>query len=108
MSEFENEEFEGEDTEDEDLAEEYRADQETFNTDDSQDEFFNTYGFKHECHCADDWETGNLGVVSVCFLSMIQDAMEALEELNKAKSGGDAENAQLRVKLVEAGIDPDA
>lgn len=82
------------------LHEEYQEGQDEHN---NTDNFLQTYGFEHECACADDWAEGNLGVVSICYLSMVQEALDQLEdsriELDKTKS----ENAELRLQVVGLG-----
>lgn len=93
------------DAESEDVTEEFRAEQDALN---ESDEFFQTYGFEHVCRCADDWDEGNLGVVSVCYLNMCSDGMEHLKEANTEVRELKAKNAQMRIQLIEAGVDPDA
>lgn len=39
-------------------------------------DFEDLYGFKHDCHCAEDWEEGNVGMVSECYRDMVNDALE--------------------------------
>jgi len=69
------------------LLSHYEAEQDEFN--EAEAEFTAKYGFVHKCRCAEDWDAGNLGVVSVCYLNMVNDAMETLaskmEELKDAK-----------------------
>lgn len=86
------------------LSVQYHAEQDELN---AEDTFFNTYGFKHECHCANDWDEGNVGVVSVCFLNMCTEAMDALKERIQEVRQLRAQNAQFRVALVEQGTNPD-
>lgn len=64
-------------------------------------EFAARYGFVHECHCAEDWDTGNLGVVSVCYLNMCRDALEHLANARGEISEKDAEIAALRIELAD-------
>lgn len=65
-------------------------------------EFAARYGFVHECHCAEDWESGNLGVVSVCYLNMCRDALEFLAGARSEIQEKDAEIAALRIELADA------
>lgn len=65
-------------------------------------EFAARYGFVHECHCAEDWESGNLGVVSVCYLNMCRDALEFLASARTEIQEKDAEIAALRIELADA------
>lgn len=78
------------------LHEQYQNDQDELN---NSDDFAQTYGFEHNCTCADDWAEGNLGVVSICYLEMVSQALDKLEEarieLDKAK----ADNAELRMEM---------
>lgn len=60
-------------------------------------EFTEKYGFVHECHCAEDWAKGNLGVVSMCYLDMVVDAMGTLEKVNLEIKELKRENARLRI-----------
>lgn len=66
------------------------------------EEFAARYGFVHDCHCAEDWDTGNLGVVSVCYLNMCRDALEHLATARAEIIEKDAEIAALRVELADA------
>lgn len=89
----------------EDLSGQYHEEQNELN---ESDDFYKVYGFEHHCRCADDWDEGNLGVVSVCFLNMCTEAMEHLKARVENERILRAQNAQFRVMLVEAGYDPDA
>lgn len=88
------------DPEFEEAIEQREAEQAEFN--ERADEFLDRYGFKHECHCAEDWAEGNLQLVSVCYLSIIGDALDELEkkiaELKEIKR----ENARLRIELADS------
>src|SRR5207247_83363 len=103
-------EYEGEDREEEeefqqdmeDILSYYQEEQEGFNTDESRREFVSKYGFDHDCHCAVDWEEGNLGVVSMCYLGMISDAMNTLEEKIEELRAVHKENAKLRIQLADS------
>lgn len=59
------------------------------------DVFVETYGFEHNCRCADDWAEGNVGLVSNCYLGMTETAMENLAETRK-------ELSKTKTELVEA------
>lgn len=93
---------EGEDFEEgmEELMSHYEQETQTFN--DAEEEFVEKYGFVHKCRCAADWEEGNLGVVSVCYLGMVTDAMETLaakvDELKSTKR----ELAILKIERADA------
>lgn len=84
----------------EELMQHYTAETTEFN--EASEEFTEKYGFVHNCRCAQDWEEGNLGVVSVCYIGMVTDALDALEgkvvELKNAKR----ELAGLRIKLADS------
>lgn len=100
MSEFDetpNEEFEPED--DDEVSEvEYQEEQDAVN---NSDDFRARFGFDHECHCADDWAIGNLGVVAVCYLNMCRDAMEHLAVARAEIATKDDEIAELRIQVAD-------
>lgn len=85
-------------------GQEYEEDAEHINDDGdiaSAEEFFEKFGFQHECHCAEDWATGNLGVVSICYLNMCKEALENLESTREELAAVTDEVAELRVALAE-------
>jgi hypothetical protein len=63
--------------------------------------FQRKYGFEHNCRCAQDWDVGNLGVVSVCYLNMCSDALDHLAEAIIELGEKDDEIAALRVQLAD-------
>jgi hypothetical protein len=86
-------------SEDDEVSEvEYQDDQDAVN---NSDDFRARFGFDHECHCADDWSVGNLGVVAVCYLNMCRDAMEHLASARQEISQKDDEIAALRIQLAD-------
>ena len=90
--EFEgNEEYENED------AEHINEDGEI----QSAEEFFEKFGFTHDCHCAEDWATGNLGVVAICYLNMCKEALEQLETIRTELVAAQDELAELRILEAE-------
>ena len=74
----------------------YEEEEKEFN--EAEAEFTDRYGFVHKCRCAQDWAEGNLGVVSVCYLNMVADAMDTLERVNKELKEAKRENARLRIE----------
>src|SRR4051794_26242707 len=82
MSELDNWDDDGGFVSDEDddtfdeLSEQYHEEQDELN---EGELFQQKYGFPHNCTCADDWDSGNVGLVSVCYLGMVSDAMDTLE-----------------------------
>lgn len=92
-----DEEYEPEDG-DEVSEVEYQEDQDAVN---NSDDFRARFGFDHECHCADDWAVGNLGVVAVCYLNMCRDAMEHLASARQELAQRDDEIAALRIQLAD-------
>lgn len=80
----------------------YKQEQDELN---ESDEFVKLYGFEHNCRCAEDWAEGNLGLVSECYLGMCRDALDNLRETREQLATVEAENAQFRIQLVEAGVD---
>lgn len=100
----ENNEYDGteefEPNEDDEVSEvEYASEQDAVN---NSDDFRSRFGFDHECHCADDWAVGNLGVVAVCYLNMCRDAMEHLAAARKELAAKDNELAELRIQVADA------
>ena len=45
-------------------------------------EFEATYGFKHECHCGEDYAQGKVGEITQCYHNMMQDALATCARLN--------------------------
>jgi hypothetical protein len=84
------------------LYDEYREDQDALN---DSDDFEELYGFTHDCHCAEDWEEGNLGIVSTCYLDMTKDALDTLKEMNEACKNMKATITQQRISLAESNAD---
>lgn len=78
----------------------YEEESKEFN--EAEAEFIDTYGFEHHCRCAQDWAEGNLGVVSVCYLTMVSDAMETLATTHKELKEAKREIADLRIQLASA------
>ena len=65
--------------------------------------FEEEYGFDHDCHCDEDWASGNLSVVSVCYMGLVNDAMNTLSSKVKELKSKEREIAKLRVALADAG-----
>lgn len=86
----------------EDMLSFYQEEQAGFNEDDARKEFQEKYGFEHNCRCAADWEEGNLGVVSECYLGLVADAMDTLEAKIAELREVHKENAGLRIKLADS------
>lgn len=51
------------------------------------DEWEKIYGFPHDCHCREDWDTGNVVEVSECYFRMSIDALNTLEAMKKKLDG---------------------
>lgn len=64
-------------------------------------DFLEKYGFEHECHCAEDWASGNLGVVAVCYLNMCRDSLEVLAKTLQEKKEAQAELAALKLERAD-------
>lgn len=94
MSDFEHEDIEDND-------EDAEPTDEDLDTIENAAEFKEKYGFDHECRCAEDWESGNLGVVAVCYLNMCRDALEALAKEREKIVETDTELAELRIKVAD-------
>ena len=82
-----------------DTYEELKAEQDELN---EEETYLARYGFKHECRCAEDWAEGNWAVVSVCYVSMIGDALDALEAINKEHRELKAKYAELQLGVTDA------
>lgn len=72
----------------------YQSDQDELN---ENDVYMETYGFEHDCRCADDWAEGNWAVVSQCYVNMAGEALAHLEEVNKELRELKAEIVELRM-----------
>lgn len=59
------------------------------------------YGFIHDCHCDEDWQSGNLGVVSVCYLGLVNDALDTLEKKIESVKTLERDVARLRIQLAD-------
>lgn len=82
-----------------DLVNYYEAEQDEFN--DAHADFIERYGFKHDCRCAEDWNDGNLGVVSMCYLGMATDAMNTLADKIKEVKELNRDIARLKIELAD-------
>lgn len=89
--------YEGEEEGQDELFEQYLEEQEALN---ESGTFEDIYGFEHECRCAHDWNEGNLGVVSICYLEMCNDALDKLSETRRELSETKSELATLRLENV--------
>ena len=47
-----------------------------------KDDFFNTYGFEHDCHCGEDYAAGRVGEITQCYHNMMQEALATCARLN--------------------------
>lgn len=45
----------------------------------AQEKWYETYGFRHECSCAQDIAEGNTEVAPACWVGMAQDALHQCE-----------------------------
>lgn len=76
--------------EDDDTSEDFEPDIATVAfLDQQQAEFGNmeadfeaTYGFKHECHCGEDYAAGKVGEITQCYHNMMQEALATCARLN--------------------------
>lgn len=78
---------------------EYKEEQEELN---NSDVFVERYGIEHDCRCAEDWAEGNWAVVSVCYLTMCGEALDALSDRVSEAKDAKAEIAQLKLDLAAA------
>jgi hypothetical protein len=47
-----------------------------------EQDFEATYGFKHECHCGEDYAAGKVGEITQCYHNMMQEALANCARLN--------------------------
>ena len=78
----------------EEINEQFDDYQEKQDEHNESNKFEATYGFEHECRCADDWAEGNVGLVSNCYLGMAETAMDVLAATRK-------ELTETKTQLVE-------
>src|SRR6266536_3020023 len=68
-------------------------------------EFEATYGFKHDCHCGEDYAAGRVGEITQCYHNMMQEALATCARMNielKEVTGiAQALYAELAERLVE-------
>lgn len=67
----------------------------------TSEDFEERYGFTHQCTCAEDWASGNLGVVAVCYLNMCRDALDVLAKTREELAAKEEELAELRIQAAE-------
>lgn len=80
-----------------DIMQHFEAESQEFN--EAEVEFTEKYGFVHNCRCDKDWEEGNLGVVSVCYLGMVTDALDTLATTREEVKDANRAIAKLRIEL---------
>lgn len=64
-----------------------------------EDTFLKTYGFEHDCHCAEDYEAGNVGMVSDCWAQMCNDALAKCAAQKTEIEGLKIAKAELEIQL---------
>jgi hypothetical protein len=47
-----------------------------------EQEFEETYGFSHNCHCGEDYAAGRVGEITQCYHNMMQEALATCARLN--------------------------
>ena len=70
------------------------------------EEFEEMYGFPHDCVCASDWETGNCGVVSECFMRLSDDALARCHKYKGEVADLERKMAVLRNQVSELDGEP--
>lgn len=70
------------------------------------DAFLRTYGFEHDCRCAEDYEEGNVGYVSACWANMANDALGTCKELLEKNLELRSKIAQLRAQVTGLEAEP--
>lgn len=70
------------------------------------EEFVEMYGFPHECHCSEDWLTGEVGVVANCWLQMSDDALEQCHKYKGELADRERKLAILRTQVASKGETP--
>lgn len=69
-------------------------------------DFKTTFGFEHDCHCAEDEKDGHLVIVTHCRNEMADKAMDACENLNTQMYKLKRDIAALLIQLRENGVEP--
>ena len=77
--------------------------QETVN---ANNDFEREYGFPHECHCAEDYEEGNVGLVADCWAGMANDAMQTCKRLLSELDIAKLAIGQLQAQVAGLGAKP--
>lgn len=72
----------------------------------SSEEFEELYGFPHECHCAADWENGDCGIVSECYMGLSDDALAQCHKFKGELADVDRKADALRLQVAELGGEP--
>ena len=103
MTDIFPEDFEGEEEETLDEEEELEAVENDEEPVESAEDFADKYGFSHDCQCGDDWASGNLAVVSVCYVNMIREALDVLAGTREELKAAEQELGELRIQLVDDG-----
>ena len=67
-------------------------------------EFFDTYGFKHNCHCGEDYSAGRVGEITQCYHNMMQEALATCARLNIELKEMTGIAQALLAELQQAGI----
>lgn len=76
-------------------------------TNENHDEWLRQYGFEHNCRCADDVETGNVGEAPECYLKAAHQAFEGLRSARAvllAIAEADTDDADLLKQLATEAI----
>ena len=50
----------------------------------ASDEWLGTFGFRHNCHCGEDYANDNTGTVTECWARMAEDALDTCATLKGA------------------------
>lgn len=70
------------------------------------EEFEELYGFPHDCRCVQDWEEGNCGVVSNCFMQLSDDALDQCHHYKGKVAELERTAGILRTQVAELGGEP--
>ena len=73
---------------------------------DNVDEFEELYGFKHDCHCKEDWENGDVGTVSRCYTEMVHEALKRCHAYKGEVAELERNILLLQMQLRENGTEP--
>jgi hypothetical protein len=70
------------------------------------EDFEELYGFSHDCHCKEDWDEGDVGIVSRCYTEMVNDALTQCNKFKGMTAEQDRIILLLQMQVRELGAEP--